>query len=124
MPDNRMILQRELDEVKIQISALAKTLEERPDYGLGKGSPAVVRREVDRALLRRLRRRAESLEQALSRLSSGLYGICTQCGGPIHPERLMVMPDAESCIDCAQRSGSERNALDATMATRKGAKLE
>lgn len=108
MQDKRMVLQRELDKVRTQIAELEKTLEEMPDYGLGKGNPAAARREVDRALLRRLRQRVESLEQALARLGQGSYGICVRCQGPIHPERLVVLPDTKTCADCAQGAWLKR----------------
>ena len=102
MQDKRMVLQRELDKARTQIAELEKTLEERPSYGLGKGNPAAARREVDRALLPRLKRRAKSLEQALSRLGQGSYGICVRCQRPIHPERLVVLLNTKICADCAR----------------------
>ena len=108
MQDKRTVLQRELDKARTQIAELEKTLEEKPDYGLGKGNPAAARREVDRALLRCLKRRAESLEQALSRLGQGSYGICVRCQRPIHPERLAVLPDTKTCVDCAQGTWLKR----------------
>jgi RNA polymerase-binding transcription factor DksA len=95
-------LQRELDELQAQIAALEKALEEKPDYGLGQGDPAVTRWELDHALLQRLKRRAASLERARSRLSEGTYGICARCGRSIHPDRLAVLPDTRVCIRCAQ----------------------
>lgn len=73
LQDRRTVLQREVGKVRTQIAELEKTLKERPDYGLGKGNPAAARREVDRALLQRLK-----------------------------PERLAALPDATSCVDCAQ----------------------
>ena len=100
--DKATILQRELDELRVQIAALEKGLEEKPDYGLGKGDPAITRWELDRALLRRLKLRAADHERALSRLSQGTYGICVRCGKPIHPDRLAVLPDTRVCIHCAQ----------------------
>jgi DnaK suppressor protein len=100
--DRAAILRRELDALQAQITALERALEEKPDYGLGQGDPAVTRWELDRALLRRLRGRAAGLERALSRLSQGTYGICTRCGRPIHPDRLAVLPDTRLCIHCAQ----------------------
>jgi DnaK suppressor protein len=104
MQDTRVTLEYELDEIRTQIAELKETFDERPGYGLGRGNPAATRREIDRALLQRLRQRAESLEQALWRLDGGSYGICVQCGKPIHPERLAVLPDTIVCIDCAQRN--------------------
>jgi len=100
--DRTTTLQRELDELQAQIAALETALEEKPDYGLGKGDPAVTRWELDYALLQRLKERVASLERALSRMSQGTYGICERCGRPIHPDRLAVLPDARICIHCAQ----------------------
>lgn len=96
------ILQRELDELRAQIAALDRALEEKPDYGLGQGDPAVTGWELNQALRRRLKRRADSLEQALSQASQGTYGTCVECGKPIHPDRLAVLPDTQVCIHCAQ----------------------
>jgi len=100
MQDTKAILESELEEIESQIVGLQKVFEERPGYGLGKGSSLVARREVNRAMLRRLRRRADELERALLRLTEGSYGICVRCGKPIHPERLAVLPDTQLCIEC------------------------
>ena len=103
--DRAAVLQQELDELRAQITTLEKALEEKPDYGLGRGDPGITRWELDRALLRRLKRRAVELERALSRVGQGTYGICVQCGRPIHPDRLAVLPDTQICIKCAQAGG-------------------
>jgi RNA polymerase-binding transcription factor DksA len=95
-------LQRELEELRIQIVMLEEGLEEKPNYGMGKGDPSIVRWELDRAMLSDLKRRADSLEQQLSRISQGTYGICEICGAPINPDRLAVLPDASLCIQCAR----------------------
>ena len=39
MEDRTAILHRELEELRAQITALERTLEEEPDYGLDKGAP-------------------------------------------------------------------------------------
>ena len=100
-------LQRELEEVRDQVVALERTLEEKPDYGLGRGAPAVTRWELDQALLERLKERAASLEQALSDVSEGTYGICQRCGGTIHPDRLAILPGTKICVNCARAGESE-----------------
>jgi RNA polymerase-binding transcription factor DksA len=97
-------IQDELSGVRDHISRLERSLEDIPDYGLGEGDPAIVRSELDRALLQRERERAASLEEALSRLEQGTYGVCEQCGSPIHPDRMAILPDARVCVQCA-RSG-------------------
>jgi RNA polymerase-binding transcription factor DksA len=111
--ETKKILQRELEAARTQIAELEEALEEKPEYGLGKGNPAAARREVNHALLRRLRRRADSFEKALSRLNQGSYGVCERCGRPIHPERLAVLPDAKICVNCARGTVQERKKPEA-----------
>jgi len=42
------------------------------------------------------------IEEALSRIESGSYGICTNCSNEIRPGRLKAMPWARYCIDCQE----------------------
>lgn len=97
-------VQEELDRIREQIVKLEESLAEKPDYGLGQGDPAIVRWEMNRALLAQQQARVQSLEQALSRMNQGRYGICEKCGQPIHPDRLAVLPDVRLCIRCARQS--------------------
>ncbi len=109
MHDKQAALQQELDQMRAQISALETALEEKPDYGLGTGAPAVTRWELDRALLQRLKKRIASLERTLSQGAEATYGVCAECGSPIHPDRLTVLPDTTLCIRCA-RAGKPEDA--------------
>jgi RNA polymerase-binding transcription factor DksA len=97
-------LQHELRELHSQIAALEAGLKKKPDYGLGEGDPAITRWELDQAILAELRSRVKGLERQLSRISEGTYGICENCGEPIDPGRLAVLPDTDVCVACA-RSG-------------------
>ena len=96
------VLKEELAKTKEQIAKLQAALQEKPDYGMGKGDPAIVRWELDQAILAQSKERAMSLEQALTRLQQGTYGTCEQCGQSIHPDRLAVLPETKLCIDCAR----------------------
>jgi RNA polymerase-binding transcription factor DksA len=98
-------LQRELEELRRQIAALETAVEEKPDYGMGRGDPSITRWELDQAMLGDLKERVASLEQQLSRISQGTYGICERCGKPIDPDRLAVLPDTNICIECARSGG-------------------
>jgi RNA polymerase-binding transcription factor DksA len=102
MKDETNMLQRELDETQAQIAALEVALEDKPDYGLGRGASGVARWELNRILLQRLKERAASLEQTLSQVDEVTYGVCEQCGQPIHPDRLAVLPHTTVCVRCAQ----------------------
>ena len=40
------------------------------------------------------------LEAALARLEAGRFGECSECGGEIEYERLLVFPTAKRCLRC------------------------
>lgn len=100
--DEAKELRHELEELRRQIAMLEEGLEEKPEYGMGKGDPSITRWELDQAMLGDLKRRVDSLEEQLSRIRQGTYGICERCGAPINPDRLAVLPDTNLCIECAR----------------------
>jgi len=51
---------------------------------------------------RRHRRELRHIANALARVESGDYGVCTECGEDIDPRRLEIDPAAACCIECAQ----------------------
>jgi RNA polymerase-binding transcription factor DksA len=104
MQDTTQALLDEKDRLAEQIARLEQVLAERPDDGPGQGNPAATRWDVNLALLVQSRKRAQEIEQALSRAKRGDYGICRECGEPIHPDRLAVLPSTKLCIRCARAS--------------------
>ena len=42
----------------------------------------------------------EQINQALQRLDDGTYGLCCECGEPIPPERIEILPYAALCVRC------------------------
>jgi phage/conjugal plasmid C-4 type zinc finger TraR family protein len=51
----------------------------------------------------RLTERARRLRSALTRVSDGQYGICSECGTSIPPKRLLAIPDVTTCVACQQQ---------------------
>jgi RNA polymerase-binding transcription factor DksA len=45
-----------------------------------------------------------AVEDALRRVREGTYGICGDCGRPIAPERLDVLPQALRCVECQRHA--------------------
>ena len=43
--------------------------------------------------------------------AEGRYGICEDCGRPIHEARLRARPDATRCVDCQRRREAEATRL-------------
>ena len=52
---------------------------------------------------RALIEKANQLAEALERLRRGEYGLCQECGEPIAPARLRVVPEATACVPCRDR---------------------
>ncbi len=42
----------------------------------------------------------DEVEEALTRLDDGTYGVCESCGAPIEDARLSDSPTERSCSDC------------------------
>ena len=63
----------------------------------------VEHQELARLSATRLVDRARRLSRALTRVSEGEYGVCTECGGAIPAKRLLAVPDAATCVACQSR---------------------
>jgi DnaK suppressor protein len=59
--------------------------------------------ELARLSAARLTERARRLRIALTRVSDGEYGVCSECGASIPPKRLVAVPDATTCVACQER---------------------
>lgn len=64
-------------------------------------------RELDYTLEENSEHVLADIDAALKRIEDGTYGICSNCGKPISPERLEARPWATLCIDC-QRERERR----------------
>ena len=69
--------------------------------------------ELARLSASRLTERARRLRIALTRVSDGHYGVCSECGEPIPARRLAAMPDATTCVACQERLERRETAMAA-----------
>jgi DnaK suppressor protein len=60
-------------------------------------------RSFDLRIRGRERKLMDKVEEALSRIDEGTYGICAGCGEDIAVKRLEARPVAKFCIDCKTR---------------------
>ncbi len=69
-------------------------------------------RDVDKSknktVVAHLKQLLAQVESARERLAAGTYGICMDCGRPIPPERLEVLPYATLCVACQSRREKTR----------------
>lgn len=62
----------------------------------------IVNKSVNDAALSSAQSRLAGLEYALKRLDDPEFGYCADCGETIPIKRLLSMPEATLCVDCAQ----------------------
>jgi DnaK suppressor protein len=48
----------------------------------------------------------QAIEEALSRIDKGTYGVCRDCGEQISPARLKAIPWTRVCITCKEKQSS------------------
>ena len=53
------------------------------------------------ALLRQAQADLVALDGALERIDNGTSAVCAVCAGTIAPERLLALPQTQTCIRCA-----------------------
>lgn len=63
----------------------------------------IERQEQEQLIASRLIEQARRLRVALARVDDGAYGVCSECGAPIPPKRLVAVADATTCVACQDR---------------------
>jgi len=61
-------------------------------------------RELGISLMEMRNRRRQSIDEALTRLHEGTYGICAECGVEISEKRLQAVPFAKLCVACQSQA--------------------
>ena len=102
--DVRQQLRHQLDELMRRVEKIEGELRSlrAPDLVERATVPEVEKSlvglaETSRADLQRTR-------DALGRLDTGRYGICTRCGGSIGEARLAALPTTDVCVGCVAKS--------------------
>ncbi len=87
-----------------------ETGELRPDVTFGDGfadaAAATAERTEVLGLVENLKTQLDDIDSALSRIDSGEYGKCENCGRDITAARLEARPEATLCIDCKSKQAS------------------
>lgn len=92
-------LERKIKSLKELTSAIA------PDDAIGRVSrmDAINNKSVNDAALRQSEQKLGKLRDALKRLNDSDFGICVTCKGAIQTGRLVLMPESNKCIKCANK---------------------
>jgi DnaK suppressor protein len=57
-------------------------------------------RELGISLLEMQNRKRQLIDEALTRVAEGSYGVCAECGAEISERRLEAVPFAKLCVEC------------------------
>lgn len=98
LEDQRAEIQEEINSLEEQRSGADAMNPDRSDLAQSFSSL-----ERLRAHLERNREQLEQIEAALKRLDDGTYGKCSNCGKPINPDRLELLPHAQMCVECQSK---------------------
>ena len=75
-----------------------------PDDAIGRLTrmDAIGNKSINEAALREARNTLAKLERALKMIDRPGFGLCRECEEPIPMARLMIMPESDMCVDCAE----------------------
>src|SRR5210317_870195 len=86
------------------ISYSERTQPVAPDDAIGRLTrmDAIGNKSINEAALREARNTLAKLERALKMIDRPGFGMCRECEEPIPLARLMIMPESDMCVDCAE----------------------
>jgi DnaK suppressor protein len=101
----RLRIVQRMEELRITIAQLEET--SRPvslDQPIGRLSrmDSMANQAISGQRLTDSKRTLMRLERALDRVDHDHFGVCAECGEDIAAGRLLIMPEATQCVDCAE----------------------
>ena len=99
-------LEKHITKTREQIEELKDLTQPiAPENAIGRVSrmDAINNRSVNEAALRKAEQKLVKLKPNLDKLDKPEFGLCTNCGNDIRPERLIYMPESNLCTPCARR---------------------
>lgn len=86
----------------LEYKELTKPVE--PENAIGRISrmDAINNKSVIEAALRKAKEKLEKLNLALSKIDDDDFGLCVRCLKPIPLGRILIMPQARTCVACSQ----------------------
>ncbi len=78
-----------------------------PDNSIGRLTrmEAISSKSINEATLRNTQYTLSKLERALRMIDAPDFGLCGQCEEPILFARLMILPETDLCVECAEKMG-------------------
>jgi RNA polymerase-binding transcription factor len=76
-----------------------------PDNAIGRLTrmEAISSKSINEAALSRAKQTLSTLERVLKTINDSDFGLCSECEEPIPFERLMIVPETNMCVECAEK---------------------
>ena len=94
-------LENRLRELTIRVKGVEADLSEPPDADWSDNATESANDEVLEEVEELALEEIAQIKLALSEIKAGTYGDCVKCDGKIAPARLVALPYATTCINCA-----------------------
>ncbi|MFK4764947.1 TraR/DksA family transcriptional regulator [Desulfobaculum sp. SPO524] len=91
-----------LRETVARLEDSAKTVDLDQPIGRLSRMDSLTNQGISGKVLAESKRRLLGLERALANVDDEDFGHCEECGEPIPVRRLLIMPEASLCVDCAE----------------------
>ena len=101
-------IRKKIETVKKDIVTYAElTKPVAPDDAIGRLTrmDAIGNKSIKEAALREAQNTLAKLERALKMIDRPGFGLCRECDEPIPLARLMIMPESDMCVECAEEMG-------------------
>lgn len=91
-------LKKDIDSYKESVKPVS------PDNAIGRITrmEAINSKNMNEATLNKAKRTLIGLERALSHIDDPDFGRCAECDEPIPFARLMIIPETQLCVKCAE----------------------
>lgn len=101
----KSVISADITDLHIDIEDLEEMTQPiAPDDSYGRVSrmDAINNKSTNEESLRMKKRRLNKLEKALRNLDNNSFGICSSCKKEIPFERLIYIPETETCTECSK----------------------
>jgi DnaK suppressor protein len=111
LESEKQLIESELSKIAVPNEKIPGDWQSKFPYGNHDSGTASLERQADEVeeyttrlpLERKLEARLSAVNLALKRIEKGTYGLCSNCGEAIPPERLEIFPEAGLCVDCQKK---------------------
>ena len=120
LEDRRLEIMGEVQHKMRDVRAEGAAVSHQGVRDEAESSEAEIQDDIEFALLQMKAETLSNITEALSRLETGSYGYCYECGEEIAEQRLRALPFAARCKGCEEQREVAQN-RDRVVAGRRGA---